>query len=332
MRAGHSVEFIANAASPAPYFPTLAPIRLVDDSGRPVSQRSAPRSGVRLWRNLLSMYRALRRNRSEWDVVMASQSLTAWPVAAASTRARKFYYVQAYEAEFFEDKSFAYRLTLRTLARASYLLPLHRIVNAPMYLRYKWLQAADWVPPGIDFSVMHPAEQPVGQRPFTFGCIGRLEPWKGTADVVAAAEILRGRGFECRLRIAYNAIGSLPDNAELVVPRNDRELSDFYRSLDALVAPGTLQIGAPHYPVMEAMACGVPVVTTGYMPASAEQENAWIVPMRNAAAIADALIAIATDHDQRTRRVANALDSVREFGWSRVADRMLKIFLREASS
>jgi len=46
--------------------------------------------------------------------------------------------------------------------------------------------------------------------------------------------------------------GGINPACVVVVPGNDTELADYYRSVDILIAPGTVQHGAPHYPVMEA--------------------------------------------------------------------------------
>ncbi|WP_341479706.1 glycosyltransferase [Clostridium algidicarnis] len=68
-------------------------------------------------------------------------------------------------------------------------------------------------------------------------------------------------------------------------PDGDDNLADYYRNLDILVAPGHIQLGAIHYPVIEAMACNVPVITTGYYPAN--DENSFIVPVKRPDKIAE---------------------------------------------
>ena len=93
-----------------------------------------------------------------------------------------------------------------------------------------------------------------------------------------------------------------------------------------MIAPGTIQLGAPHYPVIEGMACGVPVITTGYMPATTENDNAWIVPVRDAQAIAASVRDIILEPEQRCRRLANAIKSVQEFSWESVSTKMIDIF------
>ena len=58
-------------------------------------------------------------------------------------------------------------------------------------------------------------------------------------------------------------------------PNCDSELADYYRSIDILIAPSFLQLGAYHYPVIEALACGTAVITAGYLPGN--KYNSWIL-------------------------------------------------------
>jgi len=75
---------------------------------------------------------------------------------------------------------------------------------------------------------------------------------------------------------------------------------------------------------MEAMACGIPVVTTGYLPAN--RDNAWIVPVKNPTAIADAIADVFRDNDGRRARVNNALHDVAAFSWDRTAEKFIGLF------
>jgi len=109
-----------------------------------------------------------------------------------------------------------------------------------------------------------------------------------------------------------------------VVPQNDRDLADFYRSLDILVAPGTVQHGAPHYPVLEAGACGVSVVSTGYM--GATPESSWITLNKNVESIVDSILDVVSNDSKRIKKRRAFLAVVRDFSWEKVSGKMLEIF------
>ena len=319
VRAGHRVRFLCRPGGPPPYFPTEAEVvHYQETTGR---VRTLPTFAM-----LGAMRRALSTEAREADLVLANHNMTAWPVATARLRGRRGYYIQAYEPDFFSDQTGPRAVLFRNLARGSYYLPLQQVVNAPVYVDYPGIRATEWVPPGVDLSLFQPRPQPSDGPVPVMGCIGRHEPWKGTADVVAAYQVLRERGEQVRLRIAYHVpetVG-LPEGAELVVPANDEELAGFYRSLDVQVAPGTVQFGAPHYPVIEAMACGVPVVTTGYLPAT--PQNAWLVPSNDPAAVADAVLSVLREPETTRERREAALEAVQPLAWPRVAAQLLAAY------
>jgi glycosyltransferase involved in cell wall biosynthesis len=218
---------------------------------------------------------------------------------------------------------------LAALSRISYRLPLHQVANSPVYLGYRGIRAAQWVPPGLDRAIYYRRKAaPVFKKgkPWTVGVIGRREQPKGTKYVLDAFEKLAAMDPHVCLKVAY---GNLPDawahdRAEVVYPKDDAELAEFYRSIDVLVAPGTVQLGACHYPVLEAMAVGTPVVTTGYLPASGE--NSWLVPVKDSDAIVSALIElVGCDEGLVQIKLRNAEVAISDFYWEEVALRFLNI-------
>lgn len=320
---GHEVAFAAPATGNAPYFPTSAPIHWLGPTGEHADEPlGAGETGLG---NLRALFGGVRRLQSSYDIVLANHSLTAWPVALTGVpRKKRFYYIQAYEPEYYALER---RPILWLLSRFSYALPLTQLANAAIY-RHALVRPIDIIPFGIDLATFHP--KPVVAReadaPIVVGCIGRHEPQKGTPYVLEAFERLYARDPRHRLRVAY---GNLPEGwhhpaAEIVVPRNDAELAAYYRSIDVLVAAGTVQHGAPHYPALEALASGTALVTTGFQPATAD--NAWLVPNKDAASIADTLARIVADPAETARKSALGMAAVAPFAWDKVADRALQRF------
>ncbi|NOT20482.1 MAG: glycosyltransferase family 4 protein [Sideroxydans sp.] len=326
---GHDVDFLCPDSGDEPYFPTSAGIVWVDGAGNLTRVRAtiAKPSG---WYHLKTLFLGLKEIGSQYDIIFANHSLTAWPVALASCgHAKKVYYVQAYEPEYYTSAKTIKGYLLATVSALSYHLSLNRVVNAPIYFRYKNLRAAQFVPPGLDLENFKPSESIrnlENAKTIIIGCIGRHEPEKGTIYVLRAFEELYKKDKRFLLRVAY---GNLPEDwkheqCEVVVPKNDQELADYYRSLDILVAPGTVQHGAPHYPVLEAGACGVAVVTTGYM--GATPETAWIVRNKDVESIVNSIIDIASDDKQRMKKRSIFLNETLHFSWEYVSKKMLKIF------
>jgi glycosyltransferase involved in cell wall biosynthesis len=325
---------LAHRSSGQPYFPVSCNVSWIDDDGRftdwsgPVAQH-AVLSKWRVVSRLRALGKSLTRNFGAVDVILANHSLTAFPVRWCRGKGKRFYYIQAYEPEYYAFEPGWSPRVLRRLSALSYRMRLHPIVNADIYRDYKGIRSQHVVPPGIDDAIFYPAGARTRRdsNEFVIGCIGRKEVWKGTRSVVDAFRLLRDLDQRYVLRVAY---GNLPEccrdlpGIEIVVPKNDAELSDYYRSLDVMVAPGTVQLGAAHYPVIEALACGIPVVTTGYFPAT--RESAWIVPVDDPRSIADAVVEIAGRSDVVERRVSQGLDAVKSLSWPCVAASMLSIF------
>lgn len=331
--AGHNVDFLVPSTSAAPYFPTTAGIIWVDIWGRLSTADNPPfennkESG---WRNILSIWRGLWARRNRYDVVLANHSFTAWPVALTPLTAKKFYYIQAYEPEYFE---LARQKLNKIVSRLSYSLRLSQIANAPIYCRFREINTDLWVPPGLDLQNYRPNAITAGESPksrYVIGCIGRSEPSKGTSYIIDAFERLHSRNSDWRLKVAFGnlPIGYSHPGIEIIVPSNDAELAEFYRSVGMLVAAGTVQHGAAHYPVLEAMACGTPVITTGYLPAN--KNNAWLVPNKDSKAIALAANDVATCSNVGTK-VEQALTDVQCYAWETVASRMISIFSDRSGS
>lgn len=319
-RDGHEVAFASPDTSDVPYFPTLADILWLDERGRcSGSPRGQGASGGANFRSLLG---GIRRFHDGFDVVLANHSLTTWPVLLGGVpRSKRFYYIQAYEPEYYVASG---QTINRLASAASYHLPFTQIVNATTYPA---LGDRPFVPFGIDLDVFHPVERdPSGHDQLTIGTIGRSEPGKGTRYVLEAFRQVRAKQPNTRLRVAF---GNLPANTDLdgidvVHPRNDAELAAFYQNLDILVAGTYGQSGAPHYPVLEAMACGVPVVNTGYLPANGE--NAWIARPCDAGSLAAQVLQIISDPAEADRRRFLALEAVKPFAWNVVSRRMMEFF------
>jgi glycosyltransferase involved in cell wall biosynthesis len=338
--AGHQVDFLVDSRSPPPYFPTDAGVHKFDPRGLvegPAKTGATFANSGNAAAIYLGMYHGLNTIGSSYDVILANHSLTAWPVHFARTgAARKFYYVQAFEPEFYLLEPGWKPRVLRQLSQWSYSLALNQIANAPIYVGHESIRAKTWIPPGLDVSVFHRrATMPTflsDDSPIVVGTIGRKEATKGTIHVLEAFTRLYAMNPRFRLRVAF---GNLPDawshpGAEIVTPQSDEELAAYYRSVDILVAPGTVQLGACHYPVLEAMASGTPVITTGYMPASAD--NSWLVPVGDSEAVAQAVLAVvATPPTKLSERLDLAHAAVQRFSWRKVSHDFLDLFANAAA-
>ena len=248
------------------------------------------------------------------DVILANHSLTALPVSKAKIKGKKIYYIQAYEPDYYAYRKGAVGWFLTHYADYSYKLSnLVKIVNSPIYFEYKNLKATKFVPCGLDRCTYYKKDNTKFFSKIKIGAIGRLEVFKGTAYVLDAfLELLSLKTeYQFELNLAFG--DKVLENQYINCPQpdGDFELAQFYREMDIIIAPGTTQYGAIHYPVIEAMACGTPVVTTYYMPAT--DANAWLVEPHSVSSIVSQVLNILDDKANTTRKILRAFEDIEQF-------------------
>lgn len=320
---GHHCTFLIPASSPDPYFPTLANVVRVDRQGRVQEARAkTKRSG---FDNIACVFAGLRKIGSNYDVWLANHSLTAWPVRwAGAPSVKKFYYIQAFEPLYY---SLGRDPVKKLLSYGSYFLGLSMIANATVYpLRLDRLRAV--IPPGVDTDVFFCKPQKFTHEvdtQITFGTVGRSEAYKGTEIALSAYRSIRAKRSDVFLNVAIGHV--TPANDLKITPiSNDHQLAAFYREIDVLLVTCRGQHGAPHYPVIEAMASGTPVIHTGYFPGTSE--NSWVVNGTNPQDVTAAIESfMQTPEAEIESRVQSARRFVEnELSWTSVAQKFLHVF------
>lgn len=158
---------------------------------------------------------------------------------------------------------------------------------------------------GIDPDIFQPA-QTCQDRPFTIGYAGRFVEEKGLLvllDALAAQPawrcIMQGSGpLRGRLVTRIHELG-MDDRVEIRRPAPSTEMPAFYHSIDALVLPSLTQSNWQEQfgrVLVEAMACGVPVVgsDSGEIP-HVIGDAGIVVPEGDDAALHDALFGLLRD-------------------------------------
>lgn len=285
---------------------------------------------------LVSLLIALWRRAGKGDVILANRDLTAYVVwlAVKLTSATGFYYIQAYEPDFYTSnkKSFLPRLA-RYISAKTYSLPLIRIVNAEIYRCYREISSDLVIAPGYDDATFYPRDfREFSADSVTIGCIGRKQEWKGTAELIAGVANAANSDARIRLVVAFELPENftLPGFAALVDPHGDENLANFYRSCDIFITAGKIQHGAFHYPSLEALACGVPLISSPYYPA--DENNSIVLKDVSPPSISAAILTmLALSRNELEQMRSNGLAAASQCGWKKCSDRFLEVFSAASS-
>lgn len=193
----------------------------------------------------------------------------------------------------------------------------------------------DWFRPVKDTAGVY--RKYISERDYFF-FLGNTDPKKNTArTIIAYAGYLERSDVKRKLLVAdlkqesIDAI--LRDNGiehirEYVVPSGYIVNSDLpYIYNDAFAFLYTSLRESFGIPLLEAMACGTPVVTsnTSSMPEIAGPDAALTSPER-AGDITEMMLRLENDHDFRERQINIGLERVKMFSWRKTAEELLRLY------
>lgn len=330
IKLGYGVQFLSPDTSENPYFPTCATILWADKNGNLMSSHNDSGKKATAISNQKQVLKALLKlDRNSYDLIIANHSLTTIPIKMAGLIHKTLYYVQAYEPDYYHLMPGIKNKILEILSAFSYKMKLFTVVNAEIYLKYKKLESSRVLYPGVDFKNFYPSiKEMKNGNEIIIGTIGRLEPFKGTQYVLDAFRKLKKKYGNIRLHIAFGNPEDYIDYEGVYCfqPNGDDALGDYYRTLDFYFCAGFTQLGAFHYPVAEAMSCGIPVITTNYYPAN--NDNAWLLSPKDVDDIINKFEMAYNNLDVRKKKIQQALKDVEQLKWELVGER-LNCYLKE---
>ncbi len=198
------------------------------------------------------------------------------------------------------------------------------------------------IPNAIDLSQFTPPRQRDTQGPVQLLYVGRFTAAKNVETLIEAVYLLSRREVgdfelelvgegETRPRLEHLvAERGLTRRVRFTdwVPRD--QIADYYRRADIFVTATTWE-GMPNT-VLEAMACGLPIVGTqvpGLQELVHDTVNGYLVPPRDPGALADAL-ALLVDNGYERRRMGrqSRLMAERQFAWEYIAAQYVEVYRR----
>jgi len=170
--------------------------------------------------------------------------------------------------------------------------------------------------------------------------VGRMEPRKGLNYLLEAYKRVKREISDSRL-IVVGPGTRLRHKYEKRVSRNGlkdvsfigyssyRDLPRYYKTADIVCAPAT---GCESFGIvlLEAMAVGKPLVASnieGYSSVATHGEEGLLVPPKNPAKLAEALLTLITDSSLRQEMGARGKLKALEYDWERVAQRVMDCYL-----
>lgn len=196
-------------------------------------------------------------------------------------------------------------------------------------LRQKYKKESTLIPCGIDRNLFHPSKTPFYHlaNPSLVFFWNDME-WKGSADLLIALNKVF-QEFPSLHVIAISATTPTHFSGRNIVfhiqPRQE-DLRHLYSSASVVVSPSWLEgFGLPG---LEAMACGVPLVTTdsgGVRDYAVNGENCLMIKPRDPSALATAIIRVLKDESLRKKLIEKGLETAARFGWEDIIDRLEKV-------
>ena len=194
---------------------------------------------------------------------------------------------------------------------------------------------------GVDVDALLPLPEP--SDPVTVAFVGRLLASKGLRTLLAAHELLGQRGRDIRLLVAglpdpANPTSIPPQEIDAWTRRPNVKHLGFVEDIAALWARAHIAVLPSHggeglpLSLLEAAACGRPLVATdvpGCRDIALADLNALLVPLDDAAALADAIDRLARDPQLRRKFGQASRDLVeREFSSQRIGRDLIALYRR----
>ena len=268
------------------------------------------------------MFPVLRNDIPDADVIIATYWETAfWIAELPKSFGNPFYLIQHYETWDCDEKQ------LQRM-QGSWQLPLRKIVVA------RWLKdlarekfndpGALLLHNGVDLEHFNSPLRKMNETP-SVGFTYSWAPWKRSDLLAEVVERVRRTIPDLQVRTfgQYNPSSRMPypQGGKHVFQPSQSEIPGLYASVDVwLLGSDTEGFGLP---VLEAMACRTPVVTTacdGTVDIARDCEGAILTPTDDPERMAEAVLSILTDRKGWEKRSTAARKRAELFRWDKACD------------
>ncbi len=226
-----------------------------------------------------------------------------------------------YDHLFLGDTDIALREKLFTQLACTYYVSSNRLRKIYEQIP-SYPDPSNVLPDGVDLTVFKPRNlerlDTLVDRPIRIGWVGHsgwassIEDFKGVNTILnPAIEELRAEGLALEQHYADRKVAFIPHS----------QMPDYYAGIDVLICTSKIE-GTPN-PVLEAMACGVPVISTdvGLVPELfGPLQMQYMLAERSVACLKDAIRRLDADRSQFTRLSGENLKRIKDWDWSKNAE------------
>lgn len=172
----------------------------------------------------------------------------------------------------------------------------------------------------LDENVFYPGGKlpELSQKTYIMTVGSEKDGFKRVGDVVKAFELVRDRGYDIDLVRVTKDKPEYPMGRVFINPPQ-KTIGDLYRSAAIYVSASLCESFS--MPVLEAMACGCPVVTTansGVMEYAEDGYNCLLAEMNNPASVAEQVIRLLDNPSLRLKLRENGIKTAGKFKWDRI--------------
>jgi len=178
--------------------------------------------------------------------------------------------------------------------------------------------------------------------------VGRIEPLKAVDTILEALYVLREKSPRLLRKLHFVIVGGNPDSkhdfemqrlqdmsiefgieqfVSFVGAKEQSQLPMYYSAATAVVMPSDYESFG--MVALEAMSCGTPVIASqvgGLQFLVRDQETGFHIPTREPISLAECIIALMSDPSKTLSMGLSASRIAREYTWSQIAARLLRVF------
>lgn len=301
-----------------------------------VELQIVPTRGRGIWKKIYYFLKLCFIAVEDSDVCFATGYKTPYHILCSKifhrSNAQLVYLIQAYEPlthVIHSNKHPVIKRLMYPLAKFSYRLP------------FKGIAVSHWIKDqigddtiliinnGVNLEVFSQSSEIEKREQFTIGVIGSSAHVKGY-DIFLQAMKMIGRDKGMKVLVASQEKLELPQGilSELIKPKGDKQLVRFYQQCDVFVFSSLVE--GFSLPPLEAMACGIPVITTdcGGIRDYVNDLNAVIISPGDARSIANAIMRLKENEDLRSRLRQQGLKTARMFSLEMMISQYCEVLKR----